>query len=185
MTLTMMTLDPAGAGRPEESEGRRRTRVARSGRRLRTEDLTSAGGIVYRQGLRGPEIVICGRRSDGLWGLPKGTPVQGETLEQTARREVREETGLQVEIQRPLGAIEYWFTRPDQGVRFHKIVHHYLMTPTGGGAIDQHDQEYDLVEWCPAALAVQRLTYPNEAAILRRALGFVPANGEASPEPER
>jgi 8-oxo-dGTP pyrophosphatase MutT (NUDIX family) len=154
--------------------------VARSGRRLRTEDLTSAGGIVYRHGDTGPEVVLCGRRSDGLWGLPKGTPVQGETLEQTARREVREETGLQVEIERPLGAIEYWFTRPEQGLRFHKIVHHYLMTPTGGST-DQHDHEYDLVEWCPAALAVKRLTYSNEAEILRRALGFVPTAGEPAP----
>lgn len=158
--------------------------MARSARNLRTEDLTSAGGIVYRLGERGPEVVLCGRRSDGLWGLPKGTPVRGETLEQTARREVREETGLQVEIQRPLGAIEYWFTRPELGVRFHKIVHHYLMTPTGGG-LDQHDHEYDLVEWCPAALAVQRLTYANEAEILQRALVFVPANGEEPPVLER
>lgn len=128
--------------------------------------------------------MLCGRRSDGLWGLPKGTPVRGETLEQTARREVREETGLQVEIQRPLGAIEYWFTRPEQGVRFHKIVHHYLMTPTGGG-FEQHDHEYDLVEWCPASQAMQRLTYPNEAEILRRALGFVSPNGERSQSSEQ
>lgn len=147
--------------------------MARSSRHLRVEDLISAGGIVYRQGKDGPEVVLCGRRGDGLWGLPKGTPIQGESLEQTARREVREETGLQVEIERPVGAIEYWFTRLEQGVRFHKVVHHYLMKPTGG-AFDQHDHEYDLVEWFPAAMAMQRLTYRNEAEMLRRALNLLP-----------
>lgn len=152
--------------------------MARSSRRFRTEDLTSAGGIVYRQGAAGAEVVLCGRRCDGLWGLPKGRPMQGESLEQTAQREVREETGLQVEIQRPVGAIEFWFTRPQQRVRFHKIVHHYLMTSTGG-SVDQHDHEYDLVEWCPALLALQRLTYRNEAEILQRALGLLP-DGEAA-----
>lgn len=149
-------------------------------RHLRIKDLTSAGGIVYRQGDKGTEVVLCGRRNEGLWGLPKGTPIEGESLEQTACREVREETGLQVRIERPVGAIEYWFTRPEQGVRFHKVVHHYLMTPTGGG-FDQHDHEYDLVEWCTAGQALRRLTYRNEAEILQRAVKLLPGS-EIEPE---
>ena len=140
------------------------------------EDLVSAGGIVYQQAEGGPEVVLCGRREEGLWGLPKGTPIEGESLEQTARREVTEETGLQVEIERSIGAIEYWFTRVEQGVRFHKIVHHYLMKPTGGG-FDQHDREYDLVEWCSARKAVERLTYRNEAELLRRTLSLISSAG--------
>lgn len=157
--------------------------MARSTRHLRIEDLVSAGGIVYRRGPEGLEIVLCGRRSGGLWGLPKGTPIEGESIEQTARREVTEETGLEVEIERPLGAIEYWFTRLEQGVRFHKIVHHFLMKPTGG-SVDQHDHEYDLVEWCPAQAAVQRLTYRNEAEILRRALDLLPVDRALRPTGE-
>jgi 8-oxo-dGTP pyrophosphatase MutT (NUDIX family) len=135
----------------------------------------SAGGIVYQQAASGPQVVLCGRRVDGLWGLPKGTPIEGESLEQTARREVAEETGLQVEIERPIGAIEYWFTRMEQGVRFHKVVHHYLMKPIGG-AFDDHDHEYDIVEWFPAGAAIDRLTYRNEAELLRRALPYLSAD---------
>ena len=63
----------------------------------------SAGGLVIR-GVGGrPEIVIGRRRRerDGfVWSLPKGTPEEGETQEQTALREVREETGLEVQILR-------------------------------------------------------------------------------------
>lgn len=154
--------------------------MPRGARRLRVEDLVSAGGVVYQQAADGPIVVLCGRLEDGLWGLPKGTPIAGETIEQTARREVQEETGLAVEIERPIGTIEYWFTRLEQGVRFHKIVHHFLMRPVGG-ALDQHDHEYDLVEWFPVRAAVERLTYRNEAELLRRALALMPRDEASLP----
>lgn len=142
--------------------------VRRSGQRLRVEDIVSSGGIVYRNGDAGPEVVLCGRTSGGLWGLPKGTPEAGETLEQTAMREVSEETGLQVQIERKVGEIEYWFSRVELGVRFHKRVHHYLMTATGGDTTS-HDHEYDVVRWFKLAEAEHALTYANEVEILRRA----------------
>src|SRR5438309_9184579 len=44
-----------------------------------------------------------------LWALPKGTPDSGESIEETALRETREETGIQVEIESPLGSISYFF----------------------------------------------------------------------------
>ncbi len=154
--------------------------MPRGARRLRVEDLVSAGGVVYQRTPDGLMVVLCGRSEDGLWGLPKGTPVAGESIEETARREVREETGLEVEIERSIGTIEYWFTRLEQGVRFHKIVHHFLMKPVGG-ALDQHDHEYDLVEWFPARAAVERLTYRNEAELLRRALSLMPHDASSLP----
>jgi 8-oxo-dGTP pyrophosphatase MutT (NUDIX family) len=135
----------------------------------------SAGGVVYRMGEGGPEVVLCGRTAAGLWGLPKGTPRPAESIEETARREVREETGLDVEIERELGAIEYWFSRPRQGKRFHKRVHHFLMVPVGGD-VTRHDHEYDDVRWFPAAEAERRLTFENEAEMLRRALVFLRAH---------
>lgn len=150
----------------------------RINRRLSIEDLVSAGGIVYRPGADGPEIVLCGRPSQGLWGLPKGTPKNTETIEETARREVREETGLSVQIEEKIGEIEYWFTRAELGKRFHKRVHHFLMVPLGGNTAD-HDHEYDEVRWFPASEAVRRLTFPNEAEMLRRAVAMVRAHAEA------
>ncbi len=139
------------------------------GRRFRDAEATSAGGVVWRPGDHGVEVVICGRRDDGVWNLPKGTPEDGESLEETARREVQEETGLSVEIVRPLWTIHYDFNQADQGVRYHKTVHHFLMRPTGGD-IHRHDREYDRVRWAPAQEALRLLTYANERDVVRRAL---------------
>jgi 8-oxo-dGTP pyrophosphatase MutT (NUDIX family) len=151
--------------------------VRRNGRRLAIEDLVSAGGIVYRHGADGPEVVLCGRPSRGLWALPKGTPEPAETLEQTARREVAEETGLQVAIERKVGEIEYWFTRAEIGKRFRKRVHHYLMRPVGGDTAN-HDHEYDEVRWFPVSEAKRRLTFSDEAEILDKAVALLNATVE-------
>jgi len=136
------------------------------------ERAVSAGGVVYRRRDDGTEIVICGRDSDGVWGLPKGTPDPGESLEQTAMREVTEETGLQVRIVDKVGVVEYWFAR--SGVRYHKWVHHYLLEATGGNTED-HDVEYDRVEWRPARIALRTLTFKNEANMVAKALKMIEA----------
>jgi hypothetical protein len=91
---------------------------------------------------------------------------------------VSEETGLGVEIVGVLGTIAYEFARPAQGVRFEKTVHHFLMRPNGTGGVDQHDREYDRVEWFAAAEALRLVTHRNEATIVRRALDAIDA-GEA------
>ncbi len=127
----------------------------------------SAGGVVYRKQNADFLIALCGRTQPGTWSLPKGTPDKDESMEQTALREVREETGLEVEIERPLGNIEYWFSRPRE--RVHKRVHFYLMRATGGST-DAHDPEFDVVEWFPSDKAQEVLTFPTETEVLRRAL---------------
>ena len=146
--------------------------AVRRGRRFTIEDLVSAGGIVYRPGDGEPEVVLCGRPAKNLWALPKGTPELTETLEETARREVEEETGLAVRIERKVGEIEYWFTRAEMGKRFHKRVHHYLMAPVGGDTAD-HDHEYDEVRWFPVSVAARKLTFPDEVEILQRAVALL------------
>jgi 8-oxo-dGTP pyrophosphatase MutT (NUDIX family) len=142
---------------------------------LRVEQTVSAGGVVFRRGGHGVEIVLCGRMHEGLWALPKGTPERGESIEETARREVSEETGLGVEIVADLGTIEYGFARPAQGVRIEKTVHHFLMRPDGTGDVERHDREYDRVEWFAAAEAQRLMTHRNEATIVRRALEVIDA----------
>jgi len=148
-------------------------------RELHIEQAVSAGGVVYRTGEHGIEVVLCGRASERLWALPKGTPVAGESIRETALREVREETGLGVSIVADLGTIEYEFSRPAQGVRFEKTVHHFLMAPDGAGATELHDGEYDRVGWFAAAEALRIMTHRNEQYILRRALDAIDA-GEAA-----
>ena len=89
---------------------RRRGAVAR----LRTKTATSAGGIVVRYETGRPQFVVGSRRRERVgrtWTLPKGTPKGAETIEETALREVAEETGLEVRITAPLDAIEYTFVK--------------------------------------------------------------------------
>src|SRR5437667_12742629 len=101
---------------------------------VRKVEAVSAGGVVYRRGEEGVEIVLCGRTADGLWALPKGTPERGESLHEAAVREVSEETGLSVSIVGALGSVAYQFRRPGQGEHIDKTVHYYLMRPTGAGS---------------------------------------------------
>ncbi len=104
--------------------------------------------------------------------MAKGTPDPGETLEETALREVREETGLEVALEESLGSIEYWFADRDHDVRYHKTVHFYLMSPVGGH-IDQHDPEFDVVQWFDVDEALDSMAYGNEAGVLRKAVGVI------------
>lgn len=129
-------------------------------------EAVSAGGVVWRQGAEGIEIVLCGRRQDHLWVLPKGTPDRGEAIEETALREVEEETGLKVRMGESLGYIEYWFVAAGRRVR--KRVYHWLMEPIGGD-VSQHDHEFDVVTWLPIIEAEHQLTYENERKIVVRA----------------
>lgn len=130
------------------------------------QDAVSAGGVVWRKGAPGIEVVLCGRTAGGSWMLPKGRPDDGETLEQTALREVREETGLEVELGEALPTIEYWFTM--NGIRYHKRVHHWLMQPTGGDLAD-HDHEFDEVVWMPLPEAHHVVQFENQRQVLAAA----------------
>ncbi len=137
--------------------------------RLKQGTATSAGGIVIRFDGAAPQLVLGKRRRerDGVtWTLPKGTPHAGETTEETALREVTEESGLEVGIVRPFDSINYTFV---QGrTRIHKTVHYFLMVPTGGG-LEHHDHEFDEVRWIGFDEAAAMLTFETERALVARA----------------
>ncbi len=137
--------------------------------RLTPATATSAGGIVIRFEGDRPHFVV-GRRKrerDGAtWTLPKGTPVPGETLEETALREVAEETGLQVRILAPLDSIRYTFVQ--HGMRIRKTVHYFLMEPTGG-SLDDHDREFEEVRWVAFDEAGGLLSFETERSLVNLA----------------
>jgi 8-oxo-dGTP pyrophosphatase MutT (NUDIX family) len=134
---------------------------------LRTARATSAGGVVHRTVDGRIEILLVHRRSPVLWALPKGTPDSGETIDETALRETREETGVEVEIEASLGSIRYFFVRGT--TRFNKVVHFFLMRPIGG-ALELHDGEFDEVRWAPVAEALALMNHATERSVVERAV---------------
>ena len=137
---------------------------------LRNARATSAGGVVHRSERDRTEILLVHRRTPVLWALPKGTPDSGESIEETALRETREETGIEVEIESPLGSISYFFVR--DRIRFHKSVHFFLMRPVGG-SVDQHDHEFDEVRWFQLEEALEIMSYPTERDVVQRAAAML------------
>ena len=144
-------------------------------RSLPVVNAISAGGVVWRRGDKGNLAVVVGYQRDVTrWALPKGTPEVGETLEATALREVKEETGLTVSLGEKIGVVDYWFAR--EGRRYPKHVHHWLMTAIGGN-LSAHDLEFDDVIWAPVGEALAQLTFETEQTILSKAaemLGVAP-----------
>jgi 8-oxo-dGTP pyrophosphatase MutT (NUDIX family) len=118
--------------------------------------------------VRGEEVLVItpiGKRR--VTGLPKGGPNPGESPEQTAAREVREETGVTATVREFLGDVSYWYRRG--GRRVYKTVHFYLCDFVSGSTED-HDHEVEEARWIPLAEAVSRLSYPGERALIERAL---------------
>jgi 8-oxo-dGTP pyrophosphatase MutT (NUDIX family) len=137
-----------------------------------TERATSCGGIIVRRLDAEPELVLGRRNRDDnrvTWSLPKGTPAAAESPEETALREVAEETGLEVRIVEPVGPIQYFFTQG--GRRIHKTVHYYLMEATGGD-LTAHDHEFDEVRWVAAGEARALMSFPTEREIVDHALAL-------------
>ena len=142
--------------------------------RLSSATATSAGGIVYRFAETVPQLVVGRRKRERdahTWTLPKGTPNAGETLEETALREVCEETGLTVRIMAPLDAIQYTFVQ--RGTRIHKTVHYFMMEPTGG-SLEAHDREFEEVRWISFAEATSLLSFDTERSLVGLAATRLP-----------
>ncbi|MGB3303058.1 MAG: NUDIX hydrolase [Gordonia sp. (in: high G+C Gram-positive bacteria)] len=150
----------------------RRSEAPETTPRLHTVRETSSGGLVLSDidapfsELSAALIGRIDRRGRMMWSLPKGHIETGETAEQTAMREVAEETGIEGTIVAPLGKIDYWFV--SEGRRIHKTVHHYLLRFTGGELSDA-DYEVSAVAWVPLTELPRRLTYSDERRLARMA----------------
>ncbi|MGH2678379.1 MAG: NUDIX hydrolase [Actinomycetota bacterium] len=136
---------------------------------MKTERQTSAGGVLVRRGGSGDEVLLASRRTrrgDLVWGLPKGLVERGESPEETAVREVREETGYDGLVRDHVGEVAYWFVW--EGTRIRKTVHFFLMDHTGAEP-GPRDREMEDVRWFPLDQAADVAGFDSEKDIIRTA----------------
>ena len=126
----------------------------------------SAGGVVVRDGERQPFVAVVRVRGEIL-ALPKGHPFGDESPAEAARREVREETGLDAEMVEQLGDVKYWYVRG--GKRVQKVVTFFLFRYLSG-SLEDHDHEVEEALWIQLAEAPERLSYKGEREMAVAAL---------------
>lgn len=142
---------------------------------MKTEHHRSAGGLV----VEGSRILLISTQSGRRWQLPKGHIELGETPQQAAVREVREETGVSGRVVASLPGIEYWFV--EQGRRrVHKEVEYFLLAYVDGDAADFDADEVSGAEWLSWDEGIARLTFDNERRVVRLAREIAEAGLQAA-----
>jgi 8-oxo-dGTP pyrophosphatase MutT (NUDIX family) len=133
----------------------------------------SAGGVLVRR-LQGRWMMAAIRpagKKEGVWALPKGLIDPGESPEETALREVAEETGARGRSEGKLGDVKYVYTWA--GERIFKVVSFYLVRYSGGRLGDvppEHRHEVAEVRWVPLEDAPRLLAYGGEREMATKAL---------------
>lgn len=118
--------------------------------------IVAAGGFVMRPGPGGPEVLLIFRR--GIWDLPKGKVDPGETVEQTALREVREEVGITtLSLRRPLGTTLHGY--PEREVYRVKTTHWFLMETPERDFTPEAEEDIREIAWMPWEEARQRMGF--------------------------
>jgi 8-oxo-dGTP diphosphatase len=127
----------------------------------------AAGGVVAREGSKGPQILVVHRPKYGDWTFPKGKTEAGESDEDCALREVEEETGLLCVLREELPSTSYTDShgRP-------KRVRYWLMDPIGGELAFRH--EVDEARWVTLDEALRFLTYDRDVTLLQSLSALAP-----------
>ncbi len=126
---------------------------------MTADRVEAAGGVLLRHGEAGAELCVVHRPRYGDWTLPKGKLDPGETFEEAALREVREETGLRCSPVRELASTHY-----TDGKGRPKIVRYWLMELDGGEFVP--NDEVDELRWMTAGEATGTLTYERDRELI-------------------
>jgi 8-oxo-dGTP pyrophosphatase MutT (NUDIX family) len=138
----------------------------------------SAGGVAFRKRGDRIEVAIISVGDDERWQLPKGLVDQGESIEEAAIREVREEAGIETELIDRIDKIEYWYYSTEQGrrVRCHKFVYFYLLRYKCGD-VRKHDREVNKARWVEINRAINMLAFDSEKKVVERAREMIMKDG--------
>jgi 8-oxo-dGTP pyrophosphatase MutT (NUDIX family) len=142
---------------------------------MKTEHHRSAGGLV----VAGSRILLISTQDGRRWQLPKGHIERGESPEQAAVREVREETGVTGRVVASLPGVEYWFVEKGSR-RVHKRVEYFLLTYVSGDAADFDAHEVSGAEWFSWDEGIARLSFENERRVVEQARGIAEPGREMS-----
>lgn len=129
----------------------------------------SAGGVVHKEENGKILILLAQHALHHGWVFPKGLigdTIEKESKEDTAVREVKEETGIDAEIECSLESVSYWYQFEGQKIK--KTVYYFLMNYLGGN-FDERDDEMEQVEWLPLDEVANRLTYPSDKKVWEEA----------------
>lgn len=141
---------------------------------VKTETQTSAGGAALRRIKDDLCVALISTGNPPRWQLPKGLVDKGETPEQAAIREVREESGITSRIDQLIDKVEYWYQskRGHERIRYHKYVYFYLMWYESGQVTD-HDSEVTDAKWVEVNKAISLLAFRSEQGIVQRAAELI------------
>jgi 8-oxo-dGTP diphosphatase len=142
--------------------------------KIPTLDQISAGGVAFRSTASKPEVAIVAVNPSRRWQLPKGIIDAGETEEQAAVREVREEAGIDCELLEKIETVEYWYVATAKGarVRYHKFVHFFLLKYVSGDTTD-HDHEIAEARWVSIDEAIALLAFKSEQDVVAKASALI------------
>lgn len=129
-----------------------------------TVERPSAGGVVFRPSGR---ILLLQREDESRWCLPKGGVEEGESPEEAALREIREETGLVCTLAGHLTDIRYQFYWPPDRLNYDKTVRYFLAEVVGGGV--KLERGFRGHRWCTEKMALALLYYENDKRVVREA----------------
>jgi 8-oxo-dGTP pyrophosphatase MutT (NUDIX family) len=123
----------------------------------------AAGGVVWRERRGTREVLLVHRPRYDDWSLPKGKLTAHEHVLLAARREIEEETGVEVLLGPPLGVQRYAIRK--NGGTAEKLVHYWSAVPLDDGDFEPND-EVDEISWLPVDKARNKLSYPRDVDIL-------------------
>jgi len=162
---------------PKGPPGRRKA-SAGGAERLVTEHQRSAGGVV----VDGDRLLLISTQNGRRWQLPKGHIEAGESAEDAAVREVREETGVSGRVVEMLSRVEYWYVGKDR-LRVHKQVDFFLLDYLEGDATNFDPAEVSGAEWFGWDDGIHRISFPNERRVAEQARLAALARAAAPDEP--